>query len=329
MSARYARQQILPEVGDAGQARIRAAHALVIGAGGLGAPVLQYLAGAGLGRITLWDPDRVETGNLHRQVIFSAAHLGRFKAEAAAEVCAALNPDCTVTPVIGSIDPGTVEAALEGTDLVIDCADSFAASYTASDACLARGLPLFSGSVLGLSGYAGGFCAGAPSLRAVFPDLPERMASCATAGVLGPAVGVVGSLLAQLALSHVLGLSPSPLGRLVSWDGSALRLGGFRFDGAPEPARAPRFIAPAAIASGDFVVDLREAEEAPVPATPGALRLTVPDLGASGPLPGPGQRAVLCCRSGLRSWQAASRLAARWDGEIVLVALGEATPENT
>jgi molybdopterin/thiamine biosynthesis adenylyltransferase/rhodanese-related sulfurtransferase len=321
--SRYARQIVLPEVGAAGQARLGRAHALVVGAGGLGVPVLHYLAGAGLGRITLVDPDTVERGNLHRQTLYGERFLGRPKAAAAATALADLNPEVAVDPVVARLDPANAAALVAPADLVLDCADSFAASYTLSDACRAAGRPLVSASALGLDGYVGGFCGGAPSLRAVFPDLPERAATCATAGILGPVVGLLGSLQAQMALAILLDLHPSPLGQLVSFEGMGLRFGGFRFDGAPEPADALAFLAPSQIETRDFVVDLRPAEEAPIPATATARRLEVTDFGEAGPRPAPGQRAVLCCRSGLRSWQAAQRLRRTWDGDIRLVAMGD------
>jgi hypothetical protein len=151
--------------------------------------------------------------------------------------------------------------------------------------------------------------------------MPERAATCATAGVLGPVVGVLGALQAQMALSALLGLEPSPLGLMVSMD-AGMRFSRFRFDAAAEPAGGFRFIAPGQIAPGDFVVELRGPEEAPRSVTPDALRLPVEAFGPEGPLPPEGGRAVLVCRTGLRSWRAARRLAAAWDGEIALVAAG-------
>lgn len=327
--SRYARQIVLPEVGDAGQARLAGVSALVVGAGGLGVPVLQYLAGAGVGRLTVVDPDVVERKNLHRQTLYGERFIGSMKAAAATVALLDLNPEVRVTPVLGRLDPANAAGLVAAADVVLDCADSFAASYTLSDACRDAGTPLVSASALGLGGYVGGFCGGAPSLRAVFPDLPARAATCATAGILGPVVGLLGCLQAQMALAILLGLAPSPLGQLVSFEGAGLRFGGFRFDGAPEPDRPLAFLAPDAIAPEDFVVDLREADEAPEPATPWARRHAVTDFGADGPTPDPDQRAVLVCRSGLRSWQAASRLAEVWDGDIKLVAMGDRTRETT
>lgn len=318
--SRYARQMILPEVGVEGQARIRAAHLLVVGAGGLGVPVVQYLTGAGIGQITLVDPDSVEASNLHRQPIFGP-YIGQPKAQAAAEFARVLNPDTCVLPQIDWLTPANAPELVARADLVLDCADSFAVSYLLSDCCMALGRPLISASVLGLAGYIGGFCGGAPSLRAVFPDLPENLATCATAGVLGPVVAMFGLIQAQMALALLIGLRPSPLGQLIRHEMQSFRSSSFRFDGAPEPdGPCHRFIAKSDLRAGDFVAELRDVAEAPSPAAPQARRLRVEDFGPGGPVPAPGQRAVFACRSGLRSWRAADRLRPHWDGEIVLLA---------
>ena len=324
---RYARQIAVPEFGPAGQEALRRARVLVVGAGGLAAPVLQYLVGAGIGHIRLVDPDIVDVSNLHRQTLFRAEDLGHPKARCAARHLAALNPDTAVDARVTALNPANAADLCAGVEIVLDCADSFAASYILSDICHARGTPLISASVIGLEGYVGGFCGGAPSLRAVFPDLPERMASCADTGVLGPVVGTIGALQAQMAIALLTGLRPGPLGQLVTFDAHGPRFGGFRFDGAPEPARARPFAAPDTLRAGDFIVDLRGPGEGPPP-HPAARRLSVADIGPDGPRPAPGQRAAFCCRSGLRAWQAADRLARCWDGEIILVALGDPTEER-
>ena len=316
--SRYLRQTVLPQIGADGQERIATAHVLVVGAGGLGVPVLQYLAGAGIGAITLIDPDRVEESNLHRQPAYRMKDIGRPKVRASAQAVARLNPDVEMLALPDRLTPANAPDLIRRADLVLDCADSYAASYTLSDACLAAGKPLISASALGLAGYVGGFCGGAPSLRALFPDPPDSGQTCASAGVMGPVVGMLGCLQAQMALEVVLGLTPSPLGQFTRYQ--AGRFTQFRFDGAPENP-GPRFIAPEEITADDLVIDLRPASEAPRKATPGALR--IPAYGAAGPLPRPGQRAVLACRSGLRSWRAAAALAQRWPGEITLLALGD------
>lgn len=314
--SRYARQMILPQVGAQGQAKLGAAHVLVVGAGGLGVPVLQYLVGAGVGRITLVDGDRIAAHNLHRQPLYRMDQVGRYKAKAAAEALAALNPGVTVTPIATWLDPANAPALAAAADLVMDCADTFAASLTLSDTCMAAGKPLIAASALAMSGYVGGFCGGAPSVRALFPDLPERGATCDTAGVMGPVVATIGAIQAQMGLSALLGLTPSPLGQLVTFDAARWRLGGFRFDAAPEPARSIPFIAASQIAPGDLIIDLRTEEPAPFRAD--ALHM----LPGHGFTPPPGTtRTILACRTGLRAHHAGTALQSRWDGSIALLAV--------
>ncbi|MCA0941676.1 HesA/MoeB/ThiF family protein [Salipiger pacificus] len=312
---RYARQMILPEVGESGQRRLAEARVLVVGAGGLGAPVLPLLAGAGVGRISIVDGDVVSLSNLHRQTLFTEADCDRPKAQVAAERCRAINPGITVEAVPHRLTPANAPDMVADADLVLDCADSYAVSYMLSDLCLAERLPLISASALGLGGYVGGFCGGAPSLRALFPEAPDSGASCETAGVLGPVVGALGAMQAQMALNVLLGLSPSPLGLMVQYDGLCLRSSSFRFDGAPEPARGFRFVAASQLRAEDDIIDLR-AEGALL--HPQAVRTGAADV-ASHP-PAPGTRLALCCATGLRAWRAAEQIAETWPGEIVLVA---------
>lgn len=320
---RYARQTCLPGMGEAGQAALEAAHVLVVGAGGLGAPVLQYLAGAGVGRLTLVDGDTVSLTNLHRQTLFRETDIDRPKVEAAADTLRRLNTDCTIDTVLAPLDPVNVSDLVAQATLVLDCADSFAVSYILSDTCLAAGVPLISASVLGVSGYAGGFCGTAPSLRAVFPDLPDRAATCATAGVMGPVVGMIGAAQAQMALACLAGQTPSPLGQLLTFDMQSYRSGGFRFDAAPEPPADLYFIAVNQIRACDLVIELRPPEEAPAPVSPHAQRIPLDAITrGAGLVPPDGVRAVFACRSGLRAWQAATHLRQCWPGEIALVAAG-------
>ena len=312
----YSRQMVLPEIGAQGQARLARAHVLVVGAGGLGVPVLQYLAGAGVGRITLVDGDIVAEHNLHRQPLYRMDQIGESKALAAAQALLALNPDVAITACVEWLDPANAPALVAAADVVLDCADTFAASLTLSDICREKGKPLIAASALALSGYVAGCCGTAPSLRAIFPDLPERGATCATAGVMGPVVGTIGALQAQMALSVLLGLTPSPLGQLISLDAARWRMGGFRFDNAPEPARPLAFIARRHIQADDLLIDLRH-EAAPF--SPAARHIP-PDAIAT-LAPPPRARVVLACATGLRAHNAGQILQTHWRGDIALLAL--------
>ncbi|SDX38133.1 Molybdopterin or thiamine biosynthesis adenylyltransferase [Ruegeria halocynthiae] len=316
--SRYARQMLLPEVGTQGQARLSSARVLVVGAGGLAAPVLPLLAGAGIGRITIVDGDTVDLSNLHRQTLFAEAECGQAKAEIAADRCRSLNGEIDLIDIKQALTNENASNLVEQADVILDCADSYAAGYILSDTCLEQGKPLISASVLGLSGYVGGFCGGAPSLRALFPDAPDSGASCATAGVLAPVVGVVGAMQAQMALNLILGAHPSPLGQMVQYEGRTLRSRSFRFDEAPEPHSYFRFLSASQLSADDQIVDLRDANEAPIPLHPNAQRILPKDLRLIDS--NKGKRLALCCTSGLRAWRVAERIQPDWPGEIVLVA---------
>ncbi|PCI87482.1 MAG: thiamine biosynthesis protein ThiF [Hyphomicrobiales bacterium] len=317
---RYARQEILSEIGVDGQKRLADARVLVVGAGGLACPALQYLVGAGVGWIDIIDHDVVSLSNLHRQTLYREDQVGSSKSQMAVLALSKLNTDCRLRAITSALSPANVDGLVREADIVLDCADSFAVSYILSDACLAEEKPLISASALEFSGYVGGFCGGKPSLRAVFPDLPSRAATCATAGVLGSVVGTIGAMQAQMTLALIVGLDPSPLGQLVTVDLKRFRFGGFRFDGAVEPSdNLLKFIGIEDIKTADFVVDLRELDEAPEAITPDALRYLVTDFAKQIPVPEPQQTAILCCRSGLRAWQAARHLQKYWDGEISLI----------
>lgn len=325
MTDRYARQMALPQVGVEGQARLAAARVLVVGAGGLGCPVLAGLVGAGVGRVVLLDPDRVAESNLHRQPLYGVGDVGAFKALAARAALLRLNPGVKVRALAERLTPANVEPLIADADVVVDAADSLAATYVLSDACRQFGKPLVSASVTGLAGYVGAFCGGGPSYRAVFPAPPARDLTCASGGVLGTTVAVVGALQAQVTLQLLLAMAPSPLGRLVSFDAARLTFGGFDFSHAAEPSDFAPFIATSAVTNGDLVIDLRALDEAAVSPFAGALRLTIDTVDTLTCGRPPDGRVVLCCRSGLRAWRAATRLAEAGMTRLALVALGDET----
>ena len=318
---RYARQLALPEVGPEGQKRLEGATVLVVGAGGLGCAVLPYLCAAGVGRLIVVDHDVVDESNLHRQPLYRMDDVGQRKAEVAWATLASLNPYVAVKAVSERLTPANAPALVEAADVIVDAADSFAVTYILSDECARLSKPLVSASVIGLNGYAGVFCGNAPSYRAVFPDLPAQAGTCATNGVLGTAVGVMGTLQAQMVLSLLLDLQPSVAGRMTTVDFRALRFSGFSFLSAREEGEGFRFIARKDITSSDVTVELRGEEEAPVPAFESSVRLA-PDSIESLQVER-GARVILCCRTGLRAWRAATRLRAAGHHNVALFAAGD------
>ncbi len=324
MSDRYSRQTVLPEVGAEGQARLREACVLVIGAGGLGSAVLQYLAAAGVGRLIIVDHDRVEESNLHRQPIYRMGDVGLLKAEAARRTLLDANPEVRIEAVCERLTPANAGHLIAVADLVVDAADSFAVTYVVSDECYRENKALISASVLGLSGYVGAFCGGAPSYRAVFPEMPRQAGSCAQSGVLGTAVGVMGTLQAHTVLGLLLALQPSALGQLVTVNFRTLRFGGFSFVTAQEPSGAAiPFISADQVDVTDVVIDLRSLTEAPLSPLAAALRLDVAAVeGAEKTFPRE-PRIVLCCRTGVRAWRAARALQRQGHDNVALIAFGE------
>ena len=332
---RYLRQMRLPEMGAAGQGRLAAARVAVIGAGGLGAPVLSYLAAAGVGSLTVLDPDSIDVTNLHRQVLFTEADLGRPKAEVAAERLRSLNPEVSVTAVVQAVTPSTALELLAGHHLVLDGSDNFPTRYLVSDACELLDIPLVWGSILAFSGQlsvfwgAGGHGVTYRDLHPV-PPRPGEVPSCSEAGVLGMLCGVIGSSMAMEAVKVLTGIGGVLFGRLALYD--ALRA---RWDELPlarDPRRAPisgiedvmvtcglpgptgpakdevtAAELPALLAAGVRVLDIRELAELTEGTVRGAEHvpmgklLAAPDRALEG--------AVLCCAAGTRSASAQRALA--------------------
>lgn len=239
---RYLRQMRLLPLGETGQRRLAGARVAVIGAGGLGAPALTYLAAAGIGEITLFDPDTVDATNLHRQVLFTEADLGQPKAVAAAEHLHAQSPQVSVRAVVETLTPANALEQLAGHDLVLDGTDNFPTRYLASDACEILDLPLVWGSILAFSGQVSVFW-GAGGRGVTYRDVhpvpprPGEVPSCAEAGVLGMLCGVIGSTMAMEAVKVLAGMGDVLFGRLALYD--ALRA---RWDELPlvrDPQRLP------------------------------------------------------------------------------------------
>jgi molybdopterin/thiamine biosynthesis adenylyltransferase len=208
---RYQRQLVLPEWSEAAQLALRDASVLVVGVGALGSPVAAYLAGAGVGRLGILDEGTVELSNLHRQFLHYTPDVGVAKTWSASSKLGFLNPDVLVEPFQMRLDSGNAADLIAGQDLVVDCTDTFAARYAVNAACCAAGVSLVEGGVVGLTGLVMAIRPGASACyRCAFPEAPEHAASCAEAGILGPAAGVIGSLQALEALK-LLGGVPEPL----------------------------------------------------------------------------------------------------------------------
>ena len=219
---RYARHLILPEIGPAGQARLNAASVLVIGAGGLGSPVLLYLAAAGVGRITVIDPDRVEASNLQRQVIHADARLGWPKVASAAAAMRALNPFVEVRPDARRLTEANAPGLLADCDLILDGTDNFDTRYLVNRAAVAARTPLIAGAIAQWEGQVSLYdpARGGPCFECVFPvrPAPGLVPSCAEAGVVAPLPGIVGSIMAVEAIKHLTGAGASLRGVLLIQD---------------------------------------------------------------------------------------------------------------
>jgi molybdopterin/thiamine biosynthesis adenylyltransferase len=225
---RYARHIVLKEIGGTGQQRLQDARVAIMGAGGIGSPVIQYLAAAGVGHLTIADDDRVELSNLQRQTIFTTADVGRAKVDAAAAAAQALNPDVAVDSLNLRIDASNVAQLLANADVVVDGSDNFATRLVVADAALAAHVPLVAGAVGQFEGQLGlfrGWEPDKPCYRCFVGADPARdEASCAEQGVLGALTGVVGSLAALEAIRQITGFGQDTAGKLLLIDALSLRI---------------------------------------------------------------------------------------------------------
>lgn len=226
--ARYSRHILLNEIGGTGQARLRAARVLLVGAGGLGSPLLLYLAAAGIGTIGLVDDDVVELSNLQRQIAHTTAAIGRPKVDSAAAAARAINPGVVIEPHRMRLAPDNALDLIRRYDLVCDGTDNFATRFLVADACVLARRTLVSAAVLRFEGqlsvfkpHAGDF----PCYRCLHPAPPPDglVPSCGEAGVLGAVTGVMGALQATEVVKEILGIGETLAGRLLVWDALATR----------------------------------------------------------------------------------------------------------
>ncbi len=220
MERRYERQLALPQVGESGQAQLKQAKVLVIGAGGLGSPALYYLAAAGVGTLGIADGDTISLSNLNRQTLYTTADIGRAKALVAAQRLQALNPEVNTIPYPAHVTPADV-ALLRDYDVIVEACDSLAAKALVNKLSVAAGRPLVWGSVSRFEGQMGVYLPGHACRHCIFPVMPApgTVPTPAELGVLGASAGVIGAWEAQEAIKVLLGIAPSLVDRILLWDG--------------------------------------------------------------------------------------------------------------
>lgn len=219
---RYSRQIMLPRVDVAGQERLLATRALIIGAGGLGSPAAMYLAAAGLGHIVIADHDTVELSNLQRQLLHRTADIGRQKAASALDMLSAINPDISVTAIAQRLQGEQLDNEVRRTDIVLDCSDNFATRFAVNAACVSHGTPLVSGAAVRMEGQVAVYLPGrddSPCYACLYREGEDTDQTCSENGVLSPIVGIIGSLQALEAIKVILALGDTLCGRLVVFDG--------------------------------------------------------------------------------------------------------------
>ena len=223
---RYSRHVIMDDVGPDGQAALLDSRVLVVGAGGLGAPVIQYLAAAGVGTLGIADHDVVERSNLQRQVIHGEADIGREKVDSAGEFVESRNPDVTVERIPERVTPDTVESLVADYDVVVDASDNFRTRFLLNDACTLAGVPLSHGAIYRFEGQVTTFTAAddSPCYRCLFPEAPPdgTIPDCAEAGVLGVLPGTIGTIQATEVVKLLLGHGDPLVGRLLVYDAAGM-----------------------------------------------------------------------------------------------------------
>ena len=332
---RYSRHLLIPEVGLQGQVRLRASRALVVGAGGLGSPALQYLAAAGVGTIGVIDDDSVDETNLQRQTIFSMADLGEKKAAVAARRLHGLNPAIAVEPLPFALDERNAREIVRCYDVVLDCTDRFATRYLINDACFFEKKIDVYASIFRFDGQLSVLCAGdGPCYRCLFPEPPppELMPTCAEGGVLGALAGVIGSWQAAEALKILLGIGEPLAGRILLVDTLRSRARELRFDrdpacalcgtdpqifdvasARPEAAVDRTIVEVDAAALSEALqhatlLDVREPHEAVLGTIDGAVCIPASQLEARMSELDTAVRYVVACRVGMKSLWALRRL---------------------
>ena len=335
---RYSRHLLIPEVGLRGQERLAGSGALVVGAGGLGSPALQYLAAAGVGRIGIVDGDVVDETNLQRQTLFGLDDVGRRKAVVASRRLHAINPSIRIDTVSASLDAGNARSLVRSYDCVLDCTDRFETRYLINDACVLEKRPNVYGSIFRFDGQVSVFAPDGPCYRCLFPEMPPSgtVPSCAEGGVLGALAGVVGAWQESEALKVMLRVGEPLIGRLMLIDTLRAHSTEVRFERDAHCAVCgdrPRIVDTDASAysagdtnvlandvaeidaegleealGGATLLDVREPHEAVLGTIEGAIRIPASQLEARMFELDSATWYVVACRVGVKSAWAARRL---------------------
>ena len=218
---RYSRHLALPEIGAAGQEKLRHATVLIVGLGGLGSPAAMYLAAAGIGTLLLNDFDRVDLSNLQRQILYATAGIGRAKTASAADRLAALNPDCRLELLDRRLADSELQSVVGRSNVVLDGSDNFGTRFAVNAACVKTRTPLVSGAAIRFEGQISGFDprdAHSPCYACVYPEAGEELENCRSNGILAPLTGVIGSLMAVEAIKLIIGVGAPLIGRLLRLD---------------------------------------------------------------------------------------------------------------
>ncbi|HLU14656.1 MAG TPA: molybdopterin-synthase adenylyltransferase MoeB [Burkholderiaceae bacterium] len=243
---RYARHILLDEFGIEGQEKLLGSRVLIVGAGGLGSPAALYLASAGVGHIVLADDDVVDVSNLQRQILHTTARVDQPKATSGQQTLEAINPHIRIEPLVQRLDGEALSQQVRQADVVLDCCDNFATRHAVNRACVQHGKPLVSGAAIRFSGQISVFDmrdADAPCYHCLFPEADDvQELRCATTGVLGPLVGIVGSTQAAEAIKVLTGMGKPLVGRLLCLDALTMEWSTIRFrrdPGCPVCATRP------------------------------------------------------------------------------------------
>lgn len=331
---RYARHLTLPGVGEQGQLKLKEARVLVIGAGGLGSPILNYLAAGGIGQITVIDDDVVEESNLQRQTIHRMADIGRPKVDSAVDAVERLNPFVQATGIKDRLTPDNAIELFTAHDLVIDGTDNFATRYLSNDAAELTGTPLVWGTIMQFEGQVSVFDPNqGPMLRDLFPDIPpaDAVPSCAVGGVFGALAGQIGSMLAIEAIKLITGVGVPAVGKLVLVDAltTSQRTLTFTKDPGREPVTSLSHMAevcadaipvPTTVEPQGAIIDVRTPEETADGIIPGAIEIPLDRIEEEGweALKAYVQdTTTIYCRSGVRSEQAIKLVREHTDAELL------------